>query len=58
MSAAWASQKIMEQSKRWQQDIKPTHPVQISPELKVLLVPLNNSQYHTCPGMHHSMALK
>ncbi|CAL8463253.1 g2787 [Coccomyxa elongata] len=34
LGAAWASQKIMEQSKRWQQQIEPAHPVQISPELK------------------------
>ncbi|KAK9917873.1 hypothetical protein WJX75_009127 [Coccomyxa subellipsoidea] len=32
--AVWASQKIMEQSKRWQEEIKPAQPVQISPELK------------------------
>ncbi len=37
LGASWASQKIMEQSKRWQQQIEPAHPVQISPELKVLL---------------------
>lgn len=39
--AVWASQKIMEQSKRWQEEIKPAQPVQISPELKVL--PLQHS---------------
>jgi hypothetical protein len=40
LGAVWASQKIMEQSRRWQQQIKPAHNFKVSPEIKARPFPL------------------
>lgn len=35
LSAAWATQKIAEQSARWKEQIKPAKPINVPPEIKV-----------------------
>lgn len=43
MSAAWATQKIAEQSARWKQQIKPAKPINVPPEIKASTIPHNYS---------------
>lgn len=40
VSAAWATQKIAEQSVRWKQQIKPAKPINVPPEIKASTYPV------------------